>query len=74
MQNVDRYNTKNAHPWRSGFCDAVQGRECKSPWAGDGFAGMGRNRKYLEGYFEGQKAAARTVETRAPGQRAKRYE
>lgn len=45
--------------WKEGFCDAVQGRECKSPWSDQGFKAIKRNAQYLSGYMDGEANLAR---------------
>jgi hypothetical protein len=37
------------NPYRTGFADAVLGRECKSP-----FKGYKQNQSYLAGYLAGK--------------------
>lgn len=42
------------NPYRAGYCDAVMGRECKSPWSNLGYTAAGRNRAYVNGYIDGK--------------------
>lgn len=49
-------NKAGLHPHRKGFCDGIFGRPAESPWKDDGFMAMGKSRRYLNGYLEGQEA------------------
>jgi len=44
------------HPWRTGYCDAIMGRECISPWAHKGWKCIRKNAEYVSGYLEGETA------------------
>ena len=44
------------HPFRSGFCDGVFGRECKNPHTALGWAEYEKSKQYIAGYLKGQTA------------------
>lgn len=44
------------HPHRTGFCDGLFNRECKSPWTALGWRGMKKTAEYINGYSEGAEA------------------
>lgn len=41
-------------PWRAGYCDAIMGRPCASPWSHHGWSGLIHDAKYVNGYLEGE--------------------
>lgn len=46
-------NKAGLHPYRTGLCDGIFGRECSSPWKDEPFK-VAKNAKYLAGYMRGE--------------------
>ncbi len=48
------YDQKSGDPYKTGYCDAVIGRPCASPWTKDGYKHIRSNSLYLAGYLKGE--------------------
>ena len=54
-QQPEPVNTSGLHPFRTGYCDGLFGRECKSPFKEQRFSVL-KNAKYIDGYMAGEEA------------------
>lgn len=44
------------NPYKIGQADKIMGRECRSPWAHMGYAGMRKTVLYTKGFMETEEA------------------